>query len=304
MPVTPARRATKRVAVHQDDIGMCHGANRAFVELFPLGVVGSGSVMVPCPWFVEIAEMAVRDPRLDLGVHLTLNAEKPHYKWRPLTLPSPAAGLTDDNGFLWPDVASTRRHCHADAAEAEMRAQVDRALSIGIDVTHIDAHMGAALAPEYCDAYVRVGHDYALPILLTPTQGDYGPSNHLAGADEGPYNDAVAKARDLGFVIFDRVYETSWDRAVSAEELYRSMYGAILDGLTFIAMHFNAPGELEVIEPGTSHIRIDEYELFGSPDWNRWLATLDLEFIGFRTMRDELRAARRPRPSSPQSERA
>ncbi len=76
---------TARVVIHQDDVGMCHGANVAFVELARLGHVTSGSVMVPCPWFTEIAEPAAADPTLDLGVHLTLTAEKAHYRWRPLT---------------------------------------------------------------------------------------------------------------------------------------------------------------------------------------------------------------------------
>ena len=76
---------TRRVVVHQDDVGMCHGANVAFVELSRLGTITCGSVMVPCPWFSEIAELAADDPTLDLGVHLTLTAEKTHYRWRPLT---------------------------------------------------------------------------------------------------------------------------------------------------------------------------------------------------------------------------
>ena len=54
---------TSRVVIHQDDVGMCHGANVAFVELSRAGAVTSGSVMVPCPWFSEIAEIAAADPR-------------------------------------------------------------------------------------------------------------------------------------------------------------------------------------------------------------------------------------------------
>ena len=74
-----------RIVLHQDDVGMCHGANVAFSELSVLGSITSGSVMVPCPWFREAAEMAVANKSLDLGVHLTLTAEKEFYRWRPLT---------------------------------------------------------------------------------------------------------------------------------------------------------------------------------------------------------------------------
>lgn len=280
----------RRVIVHQDDIGMCHGANQAFLDLFPLGQVSAGSVMVPCPWFLEIAQAAANDPSLDLGVHLTLNSEMSLYKWRPLTSPSRAAGLTDENGYLWPDVASTRRHCHPDAAEAEMRAQVDRALANGMDVTHLDAHMGSTFAPEFCDAYVRVGRDYRLPILLTPTLSVYSARNHLEGADEGPYDDAVAYARELGFVLVDLVLETDWHRTTSAEETYQALYASIQPGLTFMAMHFTAPGEIESIERGTSHIRTDEYELFRSDSFRQWLGGQGFELLGMRALRDDLRA--------------
>ncbi len=74
-----------QLVIHADDVGMCHGTNTAFAELSDLGTITAGSVMVPCPWFSEIAEMAVRNPALDVGVHLTLNAEQEHYRWRPLS---------------------------------------------------------------------------------------------------------------------------------------------------------------------------------------------------------------------------
>src|SRR5947209_12339772 len=137
----------KRVVIHEDDVGMSHGANAAFVELSGLDTCSSGSVMVPCPWFPEAAEIAARDPRLDLGVHLTLTSEQKPYRWRPLTSPAKSAGLTDALGYFWPDVPTARKAA-PDAVEAELRAQLETAFSAGIDVTHLDAHMGTAQMPE------------------------------------------------------------------------------------------------------------------------------------------------------------
>ena len=182
-----AMTVSRQVVVHQDDVGMCHGANVAFLELARRGIITSGSVMVPCPWFPEIAAAAA-DPALDLGVHLTLTSEKEHYRWGPLTGPAPGAGLTDGDGYLWRDVASVRRHADPAAVATELRAQVERALAAGIDVTHLDAHMGTALAPEFCAAYLALGVEYRLPILLTRTLHAYGPSvPHLVGVSEADY---------------------------------------------------------------------------------------------------------------------
>ena len=115
----------QRIVMHADDVGMCHGANTAFVELSKHGSITAGSVMVPCPWFPEIAEVAASDSSLDVGVHLVLNAEQQHYRWRPLSNPSPAAGLTDDDGFFWSKVADVRANAHPEAVEEEWRAQLD-----------------------------------------------------------------------------------------------------------------------------------------------------------------------------------
>ena len=272
----------KRVVVHIDDVGMCHGANRAYLELSAAGFVTSGSVMVPCPWFLEVAEAAASDPELDLGVHLTLTAEKEHYKWRPLTDPGPASGLVDENGFLWPDVTSVRRRCEPEAAEAEMRAQVDRALATGIPVTHLDAHMGATFAPEFIDAYIRIGEEYGLPILLTDRLEDYSAKNHLAGVDEDTYQSHIQRARDLGWPMFDLVLETDWNRAGDPADTYRPLFAGIPDGLTFLALHANAPGELESIEPDSAYIRTGEYELFSDRSFQTWVDELGFESVGMR----------------------
>ena len=145
---------------------MCHGGNQAFLELAARGAVSCGSMMVPCPWFREIAEAAAADPALDLGVHLTLTSEWLHYRWRPLSTTSRASGLIDEEGYFWRDVASLRAHLVPEAAEAELRAQIERAIAAGLRPTHIDAHMAAAMLPELIDLHVRLAFDYGLvPVL-------------------------------------------------------------------------------------------------------------------------------------------
>ena len=148
-----------RVVVHEDDLGMSHSANVAFGELTKLGVCTSGAVMVPCPWFLEIAEMQAKDPRLDIGVHLTLNAENPLYRWRPLTGVSQASGLVDPDGYLWRTVPELRAHAHPNAVEAELRAQVEAAKIAGIDITHLDSHCFSVMCPQFIDIYVRLGRE-------------------------------------------------------------------------------------------------------------------------------------------------
>ena len=287
-----AARSRRRLVLHEDDVGMCHGANTAFFELVKSGVCSSGAVMAPCPWFLELAEAAATDQTLDVGVHLTLNAEKRHYKWSPLTAPSRASGLVDDLGYFHPDVATTRRLAHPDAVEAELRAQIETAYAAGIDVTHLDAHMGCALSPEFSDIYIRLGLEYRLPILLTSTIAAYAPNDNLVGVTEEAHRNGVGKARAAGFEIFDAALQTTWGRPRSkpAEPAYRAIIESVKEGLTFLCLHFNAPGELELIEPRAAYIRTEEYAVFRNEGFRAWLLAQDLDIIGMKPLRDELRA--------------
>ena len=207
--------AARCVVVHEDDIGMCHGANLAFAELARLGICTAGAVMVPCPWFLEIAEMQARDPRLDIGVHLVLTSEWQTYRWRPLTGASQASGLVDGDGYFWRTAQEARAHAHPDAVEAELRAQVEAAKRAGIDITHIDAHMFTVVCPEFIDIYVRLGEEEAVPILLVRQANAYG--NMVRGRAVAA---AVEAAERAGKPVFDLVLETPWQRTGTVEEDY------------------------------------------------------------------------------------
>lgn len=281
----------RAVILHQDDVGMCHGANVAYAELTAFGTCSSGSVMVPCPWFSEAAEMSQAVPGADMGVHLTLTSEKEHYRWRPLTICSKTSGLVDDDGYMWRDVPSLRQHADPMAVEAELRAQIDAAYDHGIDVTHLDGHMGAVLAPEFCAIYLDLARAYRLPLLLTPTWADYDPIGNLGELnDPAPYREVVEAAQNENFVIVDHVFETIWSRIDDRESAYKTKIANAHGDLVFAALHFNAPGDIEIIDPPVgAHVRMSEYELFGNAQFRAWLNELDRQIIGMRPLRDILR---------------
>src|SRR5688572_19372419 len=162
----------RTLIIHEDDLGGSHGANMAFVELWDLGIATTGSVMVPCPWFPEIAAIARQRPEMDLGVHLTLTSEWTAFRWRPLTGVQDN-GLCDADGYFWMRVADARK---ADpvAVEAELRAQIETALAAGIDVTHLDSHMGTVWQPEFLELFVKLGREYRLPLGITRDLGRMG----------------------------------------------------------------------------------------------------------------------------------
>jgi predicted glycoside hydrolase/deacetylase ChbG (UPF0249 family) len=277
------------VVAHQDDVGMCHGANLAFGQLAGRGVITCGSVMVPCPWFREIAEMAIQRRELDVGAHLTLTSEWRHYRWRPLTGVNPASGLVDRDGYMWPGVKPLREHAAPEAVEAELRAQIDTALAAGIDVTHLDTHMGAALAPEFSDIYLRLGRDYNVPVLMTRRFDSYGCATTFGAVDPSSNDRRALELERAGLPVFDAFRESPWVASSESHKAYRALFEQVGPGLTFLALHCNAPGDIETIDPERAHCRTDEYAIFRDPAFLAWIAGLGIRLVSFRDIRNLIR---------------
>ena len=150
--------------------------------------------------------------------------------------------------------------------------------------------MGTAMCPEFVDIYVRLGLDYKLPILLVKDYNTFNPRSYSGPMSNDNYNAALERARASGFAVFDVVQETIWDRPKDAESTYREIFRRLPDGLTFLSLHFNAPGDFEVVEPSHAHIRTDEYALFKSGKTKQWADELGLEIVGMRELRNDLRS--------------
>jgi predicted glycoside hydrolase/deacetylase ChbG (UPF0249 family) len=270
----------RTLIIHHDDLGGSHGANLAFVELWDMGLATTGSVMVPCPWFPEIAAIARQRPELDLGVHLTLTSEWDLFRWRPLTGVDDN-GLCDAEGFFWRRVADARR-ADPRAVEAELRAQIETALAAGIDVTHLDSHMGTVWQPEFLDIFVGLGREYRLPIGLTRDMA-------RMGADAGQLEAALEGLVADGHPDLLTYVTTPFGRAAADEDSYREIFARTKPGLNFGAFHFTAPADMEFFAPDI-RLRTTEYDLFRDGTAKRLLDEAGIRLAGLRACRDAMRS--------------
>ena len=162
--------------IHVDDVGMARSVNRASFESLAAGWVTSGSILVPCPWFPEVARFARENPAVDLGIHLALNSEWTGFRWGPVAPVSEVPSLLDEHGYL-PLVESTvAERARPAEVERELRAQIERARAAGIRISHLDSHMDALLGtPALIEVYRRLGTEYGLPILDAELPPDAAP---------------------------------------------------------------------------------------------------------------------------------
>src|SRR5436309_4219299 len=171
----------KLLIVNCDDLGSSHAANLGVYEALREGVATSATLMVPCPW---ARDAAARYRGEDVGVHLTLNAEYDLYRWGPITQ---APSLLDGDGGFPRTVEDVWEHADLDEVRRELRAQVERAILWGFDVSHLDSHMGTTqLRPEFFDAQLDLAVEFGLPMRLSGAS-----SQRLIGF---PFRDLAAEA--------------------------------------------------------------------------------------------------------------
>jgi len=187
------------VVVHVDDMGLSAAANAGAIQALE-GAATCGSVMVPAPGFEEIAATARRNPQLDLGVHLTLNAEHERWRWAPVREDVPS--LVAPEGGMWRTIEETVLHADPIEVERELRAQIDRALECGIDVTHLDSHMGTVLRLELVDIYFELARAYRLPAFVPRVEPELLPDKLRSGPFHR-YVELIERVEADGWPVFD-----------------------------------------------------------------------------------------------------
>ena len=262
----------KLLIINCDDLGSCWSANVGIYESLRTGLATTASLMVPGPW----ARSATANYRGDdIGVHLTLNSEFEEYRWGPITQ---APSLLDGNGGFPRTVEDTWDHADLDEVRRELQAQIERAILWGIDVTHLDSHMGTLqLRADFFGVYLELATDFNLPLRMGPVEGE-----SLVGF---PYREL---ARQEGVLFPDHFI---YYQGVGSRPYVEEALANLKPGVTEIYLHPAIDSdELRAAHPDWVG-RVDDYKMLNHDlRFRNLVEKAGVTLIGYRELRDQQKA--------------
>ncbi|PIB30604.1 polysaccharide deacetylase family protein [Maribacter sp. 4G9] len=218
---------TKLLIIHADDAGLSHSENMATIQSLEKGIVNSYSIMVPCPWFYEMAVFAKNNPQFDNGIHLTLTCEWENYRFGPVLPIKQVPSLVDENGHFYKKREELRKNASSDDVRKELQAQIEKAIKFGLKPTHLDSHMySIGASPKFFEIYRDLGKKYNLPIMIS------GQLMEMVGLNP----DHTIKNGDL---IIEKVHFGVFEYFESGKlsDYYSKVFENLVSGLNIILIH-------------------------------------------------------------------
>jgi predicted glycoside hydrolase/deacetylase ChbG (UPF0249 family) len=238
--------------INADDFGVCHAVNEAIFRSLTEGVVGSTTVMVPCPWAAHAMRLLAENPAIPFGVHLTAFGDTVHYRWGPLTCRDKAPTLVDETGYfyVWERMDEFLAQVRLDELEVEFRAQIETVLAAGLKPTHLDWHsLRIARKPEIFDVLFRLAREHGLAARVRER-----PSIENVQRQRLPCND------------FD--FLDSFDLPIVDKPAhYIGLLRELPEGLSEWAVHPSlGDAEAQAIDPVTWQVRRTDYDFLMSAE--------------------------------------
>lgn len=279
------------VILHTDDIGMCHASVQAFKDLWGFGTITSGAVMVPCPWFPAVAQLCRANPEIDMGVHATLNAEWENYRWGPVSTRDPESGLLDADGYFNQWHQAVYDHAKPEAVANEVNVQIERALAAGIDVTHVDSHMGTIMNPKFIQTYIQAAASRLLPNMLPRMDATGMEMVGMSVNERQAYEPIMQQLESLGVPMLEGLVSMPLDQPNPNRqmEIAKDLLGNLPVGITHFIFHPSIDtAELRSIAPDWES-RVSNYNTFMSDELKKFMEGENIHLIGYRQIRDAMR---------------
>lgn len=144
----------KRLIINADDFGFTPDVNAGIVHAHRHGVLTSTTLMANGDAFEDAVRLARETPTLDIGGHMVLIQGRSLVTGKPFPEKLRDTVLAITTGDLDP--------------YRELRAQIEKIRSTGIELTHLDSHKHTHIAPKVFRAVVRLAHEFRIPYVRLP----------------------------------------------------------------------------------------------------------------------------------------
>lgn len=289
----------KYLIINADDFGMCHSANLAVYDLFQKGAITSATIMTPCGWAKEAGVWSAQHPEFATGVHLTFTSEWGNYRWSPIAQGN-TSSLRDSEDFMYHESDEFEENSDIDEVETEIRAQIERFRSFGVQPSHLDNHMGSLYGIEtgrfeLLNLTLDIAGEYGLPFRFP---GVFVPEMFKNDTLEVKidieliskvFDKVVAYAKGMGVAMPDFLIPGEWngpqdESYENFKEYIYELYRSFPEGVTETYIHPALESdELKAIS-GCWHRRVWEHKLFSDPQTLQHIEACGIKLINYRDL--------------------
>lgn len=281
------KKTDKLLIINADDYGLAQCTNRAIDELFSHEAITSTSLMMPCKWSKEAKDLPEKIKCTNVGIHLTLTG-----KFKPVSRAKEVSSLITADEFFpdsseYLELNSDNKH-----VKQELRNQIEAALSLGIDPTHLDSHQGSVFGlfsgRDFMEEVFDLCLEYRLPFLLPKQVAKEASLNERL---RGSFKEYIKKAEKLGLVLIDDIISIPY--YLQEGEDYKILKSTMMDklsniqeGITQVTIHPSfVTEEFKVLNPHWEK-REMEYKLFLDDEVKKLLLKEDIKLISWKEIRD------------------
>lgn len=169
------RLVMKRLIFNADDFGICQAANQAIVQSHQSGVLNSTSLLVNMPatshavslWKEKSRFRSAEHP-LEIGLHFCLTSGRPVLSSEDVPLLTSSQGKFRHSFFsLWNALRGASRTTLQLQIAAELLAQWQRALDLGVTPTHLDSHQHVHMIPGVAEVVTDFAQQKQVPLRIS-----------------------------------------------------------------------------------------------------------------------------------------
>ncbi|GAA0134528.1 chitin disaccharide deacetylase [Paenibacillus sp. YSY-4.3] len=279
------------VIINADDLGVTRSTNQAIMQMFQSNAITSTSIMVSADAAHEAALQCTKEKSMNVGIHITLTSHKSRY-YKPINKLRRSSSLTNEHGFFYDEGSDFEKNADPDEVRIEVEAQIQTAISLGIEPTHLDSHAGSILGLYHSRDFLEVVFDlckkYALPFCL-PIKILEHPS--FSSEQKQMFRQRINLANQLGIRLIDDItgltYHFSSDEGYEGakKELIKQINN-LKPGITQITTHpAIVSDELKELTEYYENREI-EYRLYNDPDVKERIKNQNIKLISWKTIRD------------------